>query len=665
MSDDLSDWLGEPTEADVILVERAPGGALSAEGRQAAIEASLAILSLYFSDGEQELVDRSAVSSSPDDRELDELRAGLRLRVAIAAGRRLVQMIESIERRPTFRYELRSVEHASSLNGALDINRWVTRPRGAEDLSYPVFEVQRGMRTPENVLTVYAALWLLNELRTSLSSSLATTQAVEYRAVRTLRDRLNRAIQLPTFAGCTKTARAIRTQSAVKRLISDVNRRLTRREIYASRPYEALADWVDDCLRGRPAVAAGDIDLAMYGDRFDNKLFELWCLRSLGNNLARALNLPDPLVQMGWRRGAPTYSLETFTGRIDMYFQRSISALEGRDSARWTKENGRRLGGIPDIVVMAQSTAGERRVAVIDPKLRQRDRLPSEELYKVLGYLQNFEVVPAIGVVLMYTTSTTAVVPDVFHDNMGGALISVALNPSALPEATIQSMDIVVRTVLGLIDYQVPDPVVNGSGTNVNVSPDEHIEQAIHDVQDSIRLWGRDHPGEIGSSRERLEALVGDTRWSLLDDDVRVMMATADLVGHRLESTADFSGPVIGMCAAIEHILHASVISPVVGTDVVWAKQTRTFGSAIDALDIACRLEGGALHGDIRSYLLVRGIDYNDLSTLLPLWRKLNREFRVPAAHRQVISKARWQEMYRIVIGADSLFIRTFDSLFK
>src|SRR5579875_3764348 len=122
MTTDITEWPDEPTDTDAALLESAPGGALSEAGRQAAVKASLSLLGVYFAGGEQELVERAAIGSAIKDRELDALRAGLRLRVAIAAGRRLAGLLDNIAKRPTFRYELRTTEQVGSLRGALDIN---------------------------------------------------------------------------------------------------------------------------------------------------------------------------------------------------------------------------------------------------------------------------------------------------------------------------------------------------------------------------------------------------------------------------------------------------------------------------------------------------------------------------------------------------------------
>jgi hypothetical protein len=662
MSDDHEDGIGTLAGTDFELLERAPGGALSEAGRQAAVVASLSLLGVYFSSGNYELIERPAIDRSTKDHELDALSAGLRLRVALAAGRRLASLLDKIVKRPTFRYELQSTAHVGSLSGAIDINRWITQSRGDQELTFPVLEVKRGLHTPENVLAAYAVSWLLKELHVSFEASLATPDVIEYETVRQLRERLIRTMTLPALANCIRSASTIRTQAALLHLVSNVKRRLRRRDIANARPYGELTGWIDDCLNGQPVVSPGEVEFSVYGDRFDSKLFELWCLGALGRQLATTLNLPEPSISLDWRRGAPAYTLHAFSGRIDIYFQRGLRAVDERYSARWVKDTGRPLGGIPDIVVRAGPVIGDGRFALIDPKLRQRARAATDELYKVLGYLQNFDVTPAVGIVLIYTTATDLIHPDVFHDGLGGSLMSVALNPAAALETTRTALQIVARPLLRLIDYQLPDQPTYSMQTDVETGEDR-AECVIDEVKSSMKSWGSAHLGEVSSSCDRVEALIGSVRWHALNNDVQIMMATADLVGHRLDPAADFSGPVIGMCAAVEYVLYASAISPIVGNDPVRERRTRTFGAVLDAVELACRSQGTELHHEIKAHLIASGIELNNVVDLLQPWRSLNRCFRIPAAHREVLTKLDWQRLYRLLLGPDSLLIRTFDAL--
>lgn len=658
-----AEWLGVHPTADDTLIDEAPGGALSNPGRQAAVEASLSLLGLYFSGGEQELSDTAAISRSATDVELDVLRAGLRLRVALAATQRLLGYLSAVAGKPTFRYQLRSTEQVGSLSGALDMNRWATRQQGAgQDLTFPVVEVTRGSRTPENTLACFAAMWLSRELHASFATSLASREAVEYGAVRRARERLARVAQIPALANCRTDADAIRTRIAAEQLIAHVQRRLRRREITNPRPYRELAQWIADCLQGRPAVEPGTIDLTLYGTRFDNKLYELWCLGAVGRALANAMNLAEPSIDPQWRGKAPAYSFENFARRIDMFFQRSLSTVDDTHGARWIKRTGQRLGGIPDIVIKARPTGAAPHYAVIDPKLRQRNRLPAEELYKILGYLQNFDIKPPTGVVLIYTTSRQPAEPDLFNDGQGGTLMSIALNPAAPAQVTDAALEQIVNIVLTLIGYA--PPASRGTRNDpANPSEDESLEDTVAAVKASIVSWSKNHLAEITPSRERIETLVGEHRWHALSDDVQVMMATADLVGHQLDPAADFSGPVIGMCAAVEHLLYETIVNPAFSNNQNRQKQLRTLGALLDAIELACRGRGGPLQQEIRTHLLKRNIEPNAVAVLIPAWRKMNKAFRIPAAHRQIVTKSDWQQLYRLVMGSETLLLRSYDAL--
>ena len=140
-------------------------------------------------------------------------------------------------------------------------------------------------------------------------------------------------------------------------------------------------------------------------------------------------------------------------------------------------------------------------------------------------------------------------------------------------------------------------------------------------------------------------------------------MATADLVGHQLDPAADFSGPVIGMCAAVEHLLHETLVTPVVGSDRARQRQLRTLGAVLETVDLATRGKGGSLPRELAQHMRMAAIELSTVSALLPVWRRMNASFRVPAAHRQVLTKTEWQQLYRIVMGSDMLFINTYDAI--
>lgn len=425
-----------------------PSGFLGDLGRRAAVAAALDLVGQYFATGrtlELESSQAPAWQKSMEDRDLNELVSALRLRVALAAAGRLSEILKRIVKRATFTYRQRSVDSIGELSGQLDINRYIAEAGTyAETVSFPIITVYRSTSTAENVLAVYASQWIVEELRSSLRASSAPAGGPEYVAWKSATDRMRQLLEQPQFAGCTTDAAAIKRRDSQRRLIDVVRRRLRRREIANPTPYVELLEWVERMLAGGPVAEAGDVEWLFYGERFDSKLFELWCLHRLGHELARALKQPMPPVGRGWRSGSPVYRFEGSFGAIDVHFQRGMGG-------RWTGSEGKALPGTPDIVVIAKPVVGVAKTALLDPKLKQRIGLPSDDVYKVLGYLQNFAIEPPVGFVLAHTTGLSGVSPDLYSDGEGGIVGAAKLNPVAAENVTSESLRPIVEKLVGLV----------------------------------------------------------------------------------------------------------------------------------------------------------------------------------------------------------------------
>ena len=358
----------------------AMAGHLSRTARQAAIERSLPLLGVYFAEGTHEQTVYAAASRSHEDALLDDaLTSGLRLRIALAAAEKLIDQLTRLTQRPTFRYTLAKSEQVGALSGTLDVARWSTERFASRDaLTYPTVDVVRGTRTPENTLAVYAARWITRELTASLRASTARHESIEYLAARRVINRLDRLTSTPALRACRTDAEHVRTGVALRRLIGSVRSRLRRREVAYPAPYLELADWIERCLDGGPTLDPGDIDLSAYGSQFDTKLYELWCVQTLADSLAVAFEVEATRPSSTWRQGDPVYMFETFAGVVDLYFQRSVTSVDNSKPAVWTKEPKGRLGGIPDIILRIIPSGHSPQFIIVDPKLRQRSRVPSD-----------------------------------------------------------------------------------------------------------------------------------------------------------------------------------------------------------------------------------------------------------------------------------------------
>lgn len=622
------------------------------------MSSALALLGRYFAGGSFESRDVDGVVGRDPDIELaDTELEGLRLRVALSAARRLESITGHISKISTFRYEIVRSEQTGAITGTLDVNRWATTAhRGGAETVYPVQNIVRGAQTPENILAAWALRRITRELRRSLSAS-GTAGTTDDRAARTLMTRLEREQQRPPFAAVQQALVALRTRSAVRTVLETVSRRIQRREIPQPAPWLELTDWVRRMLEGDAVFEPGEHDLAVYDETFDNKLFELWCLRALAQALSTALNIPEPSAEATWRSDGRVYVFHTFAGDVNVYFQRSIPRIDKATTSRWKNDDGA-LGGIPDIVVTIQRRGkAETGIVVIDPKLRQRRRTPAEELYKILGYFQNYTLDPPRGAILTYTTGENLSAGATYRDGSDGALAWTALNPTWDESLTATALGPVVEIILDALTYSpgsaLVDPALEGL-------PDD--ERAAVALRNSFRDWARTQVAEIAPSMERVATMVGDARWSALDADARLMLATADTIGPQLAANADFSGPVIGMSAAIEHLIHDRVIShafagTTLGTNI------KTFGQSVYAIRRACQNGNDGASIAIRARMSTEGINLSAVSALIQPWSDLNTTFRIPAAHRDVLSQQVWRDAYRFILADGALLMRTFDAL--
>lgn len=664
-------WLdadsGEESPAETV----ARGGALSEAGRQAAIASTLPVLGLYFASGQQPLETRRAIAPAVDPAPdpTSALLAGIRLRVALAAAERLLTILKRIMDRPTFRYQLRSIDSTGIVTGQIDVTRYLTQIGTVSEVrTYPVWEARRVEGTPENVLAVYAGRWLLGELRDAASASAMNSDGPEWSAHKNRSRALIAALNLPGLATCAPMAMEINRRRSERALLAQVQRRLRRREVANPSPYTELLAWVDRCLRREPAAEPGSIDWSFYGDRFDTKLFELWCLHAVAQSVSAQLVTDLPPLEPRWRAGTAAYTWDRPAGVLRLYFQKSIGTISGAHTARWrrTDTSGSTLGGVPDFVVQATLRHGQKdRFAVVDAKLRQRGGPPAEELYKILGYLDNFAVADdPNGAILYHTTETGRLTRYEYRREAGpGTLLAVALNPADL-EASKDALAPVTRMLLGLLG--IP-PLASDRNAVAQSEEDDHEMLAERQVAARVRelhaLAQMLPTTTLDASRRRVRAMLGDQRWNLLPVPVQTMLATSEHVGFSLESTADFSGPVIGVCASVEVIVHDRLIEPAVGQDRRIVARCRTLGQAIHATRSALRRGSDPLHLLLRQQIDRLSVDKSSLADLLDLLDGMNRRFRIPAAHRDLIVDSTWHAAWTSIVGQDRMLGRTLDVL--
>lgn len=317
------------------------------------------------------------------DEETRQFLQELEARHALAAAGRLQELLPDVERRASSTSVLRREDSKGVLRGRLDMPRYLAR-RGRQRFgvrTYPVIVTASSADTPENGLVAGALRGLARQLDFSVLSG---TGSAEGEATAIVYDWVQaRTRRLPWAA--------VARYAPVERLALEATQRVRKRQTGNDAAYDLVVTWSGEWrvdiarlgVEGRSRVIDGLLAFPA-GEPFWNKVFEVWCLREVARALARVgctpIDGPRPLHERG--RG-PIYRFRSGGDLVDLWFQRQ----EPMGAARWRYEGGRALRGWPDIVVASTG----RVPFVVDAKRRPgSEQSQSEEIYKVLGYAENF-----------------------------------------------------------------------------------------------------------------------------------------------------------------------------------------------------------------------------------------------------------------------------------
>lgn len=648
-----STWLDEDAQGETLEENTARGGFLSMAGRRAAIRDALPLVGRYFQSrgSTGRLRNYAAIAKAEAAVSTDErLLAGLRLRAALATSERLLAKLEEVIRRPTFRYALAQTESVGELQGSLDIGRYAARPpTGGGPPTYPILDVRRSSETPENVMCAYVALWMHEEMSQALESSDATADSPESLLVVDTLERFQTALATPALGEGLGSAHDVLMRGTQDQLLERVEERLRRREVGNPEPYEDLLAALLDLHQHGPTGGVGEELWSFYDETFDARLFELWCLCRLGGAVSEALAVERPSLVSDWRGGGLTFRWSRPVGTLELHYQRSLTTTSAAQP-RWTRsESGKTLRGIPDFVVKAHTHEGEERVALLDAKLRQRSGPPTEELYKVLGYFNNFALDRAPrGAILYHAPQEYEPLTYTYEDvGSAGVLMATALNPSN-EDQVVQGLKPVAEMVVGLLGLTPLAPRDAGSGRST-------VEEVVrHRLAELEAIAVTLSPQTLVASKKRMKAALGEPCWASLGEDAQKMMATAEHVGFYLDSDADFSGPVLGLLAPLEAVLQERLIEPAktAHPEIPGFQRTLTLGTTIDMVYNAVDGSRGAASEALREVLDGYRVPYPTFRATVDLLRHLNVEYRRPAAHKEVLSEQQWLNVYgEVVVG--------------
>jgi len=659
-------------------------GHLTEASRAAAVAAALPLVATYFvrrGTLALEAVPRLAALTEQTlrrgTRADDPVLAALRLRVALVAGGRLLDLLRKVVASANFRYERVRDEHVGHLHGQLDVVRYVKeRGRRTVPRRYPVRDLRRSSVTPENVLAAFALLWFLQELDTATAVVAPPHDSPEAQATTAIRADLKRIGTNHVLRGAETAAKQVRRRESLPALLDTVEARIRAGHVTRPTAYLALTGWVRQSLLGRPLAEPGDLEAVFYGPEFDDRLFELWCLAKTGEALTIMFGEPrERPAHLLDRSPDPLYVWEAGADLVDVFFQPSLERLTGHRN-RWRyRDGGRSFRAFPDVGVRCRHVDGSQDVVLLDAKLRRRAGPPSEEIYKLLGYFANTDGFPVClgGIVFHdptgYTSPRGARRYSLVErpEDSRGHVEAVGVDPGDTA-GTADAFAVLAGLVLeatGLSRDEAESTAIPGASREPEDPEADEDEQRGSRVQELAvaqlhALAGRLPASMLDATAAHLRTVLGEA-WPLLGSGVRRMVVTAVHFGDTAPDGADLAGPVLGLCAPLERLLRDRLAEPALSRlhDRPGCNPARwTLGTLLVRLEEATtdRPSGPASQA-LRRYLADARVQAGALAALLPELDRLRTRHRNKAAHQGLVERPQWAEVYRTVLAADQALL--------
>jgi hypothetical protein len=652
---------------DDVAEEEEALGYFSADARNAATAQAMGSLVTYFAQAPSWGLQSSKAIGSAEPAD-EALATFVRMRVAVAGARRLEPVLARLLRHPSFLYSRQAEESLGALTGPLDVGRYVrTRLRHESPRRFPIQTIHRRFVTPENVMAAYAAAWIVAEL-TRAPLSLIPSKSPEYRAVVESRERCQRLLRHPVLVEASALAFAVRREGTLSGLLDTVGERLRKGQISDRDTYGDLLSWFIDFDPERATANPGMAEWAFYDERFDTKLFEVWSLHLLAAAMEKALGPPTAPMSPLFERSKRSLLEWNFGSlQIRLYFQAALSRLSTYSDFRWHYTEGATgdLRGYPDLAVEIDRVGQTGEVILIDPKLRQRTGPPSDELYKLLGYFGNLSLNQTpCGAIVFYSPSAPRRYR--LETDGGGVVMAVGVDPvdATGSRGYFGEMAELVRERANISQALI------AQFRNL-AERDGHNDEALAALIQSTAVTGMltyvaTLPATTLAPTRKVTAAQLAPIWERLSPDTQTMLVTAEFFGTSAPNDADHSGPLLGLAATCERLVFELLLEAVNLSHPGVLEAEATLGTVIRWLSDACRntphsTEGTAIRSELDTFP-----QYDRLAVCHTTGdlRRLNVNYRIPAAHREVVPHQMWVEGRSLVVDATTgLVVRLVNAL--
>lgn len=317
------------------------------------------------------------------------------IRILLANINIISDSLKKLEKSISFSYEEGRIISTGEIKGRLLVDEYVKNKTMVRmPREYPCVVKEKSYSTPENEYVYYILDSVIERLLELLSCISNYSTGIELE-VKLLHDYLDYFIsvqkRIPFNSFSSK--RENRCVFSMDKL-NLIYTRLSKGKIRNAYSYESIFDWYNKFLNsGFVWLDEENIRMLIYDEQFSNKLFEIWCLYKIIKKFQSDFEMT--LIDTNELKvGLTSYvcKLKTIDGNfIEIYYQRAKGLYwDEQHSQNWHYINvSKELSGIPDISV--KYIGDEENLTLVDLKNRVRKGGDnSEEIYKVIGYFDNF-----------------------------------------------------------------------------------------------------------------------------------------------------------------------------------------------------------------------------------------------------------------------------------
>lgn len=650
----------------------------------------------------------------PDDPLVQAFLPAWRLRFLLSYFRELRDIVDRILREISFQVEPVDQVYRGEIRGQLNVMAyWQSRTSHTSIPLFPCRVTQLDYNTEENQLLAFLLLKMREQLRTTIPPE--AVGRAEERVIQDNLDYISSVLHQAYFEQIMSDESIYLRLDALPHTIESFRSMLDRitqryeRQIIAN-AYADLVDWFQSFYlkKGAQPTQADRsgpttplLRALSYNDAgFDNTLYELWLLARLVKRIRDQYHYDIRTLQPFYKvtathlagkasKAEPVCTLVSSSGgQLRVFYRKGKGVLWGNpqeglyDRPYWAD-----LQGMPDITLVLGEGDGPYTRFILDAKNRhwgKEQTPPSEETYKMVGYLSNFRASEIKGGVLLFRSDTEPKWRS--YDAGGGTevLITASVSPDKSGGVCQNQINRLCEFILdrfGLLalahsltlesqrarqTYQAALDTYPSSEKDIVLEElflvplyqycDRLAIQHAQDVERHIGLLRAEH---LGNFVDRMSS------------EGQQYLATAEMLYKEMDPTGnyDYAAALIGYTRCMEREVNYQLLLPFkryastqgidLSPSVNLSRPTReaTLGGIVTELKrcIEPTYARTSVYAELKQWIKTHARDSNYLLNRFPnLLDSFNVEYRQGAAHTERVTFALLQSCRHLVLGIGS-----------